>query len=120
MVASLYKVMTGYDDKEDMKTIDGLKREHKDAYDQELKKHEKTIPWDAKGPTTTYSAELEKLKKDKEGNIKNLLNCQEQAAKKAQEKASKIGPPHPGPPGGEHFQRRGHRPGPPPPRDNDR
>ncbi|HET6328422.1 MAG TPA: protein kinase [Planctomycetaceae bacterium] len=45
---------------------------------------------------------------------------QDQAAKAAQDKASKIGPPHPGPHGGEHFRRRGHRPGPPPPRDDDR
>jgi tetratricopeptide (TPR) repeat protein len=43
-----------------------------------------------------------------------------QAAKTAQEKASKIGPQRPGPPGGERFQPRGHRPGPPPPREDDR
>ncbi|HEV8071297.1 MAG TPA: protein kinase [Planctomycetaceae bacterium] len=43
---------------------------------------------------------------------------EEKAAQAIREKASKIGPQRPGPPGGEHFRPRGHRPGPPPDRDD--
>jgi serine/threonine protein kinase len=44
----------------------------------------------------------------------------EKAAQAVREKASKIGPQRPGPPGGEHFRPRGRRPGPPPPEEEDR
>ncbi|HEV8003331.1 MAG TPA: protein kinase [Planctomycetaceae bacterium] len=47
------------------------------------------------------------------------LQGRDQAAKTAQEKANKIGPPHPGPPGGDHFRPHGHRPGPPPHREDE-
>jgi eukaryotic-like serine/threonine-protein kinase len=44
----------------------------------------------------------------------------EPAARTAQEKASQIGPPRPGPRGGGRFRPRGRPPGPPPPREEER
>jgi hypothetical protein len=83
LLTSTYRVLTGYDDKEDLKIIEGLKREHNEAFTQEIKKHEKTIPWEnnQKLPTTTYAALIEQQNKKVTEAVKGMANCKEQSDK---------------------------------------
>ncbi|MBY0522945.1 MAG: hypothetical protein K2R98_06085 [Gemmataceae bacterium] len=83
LMTSTYKALVGYDDKSDLKNIQGYKREHKDNWNAEIAKHGKTIPWNATEdlPGTTYSALIEKLTKEKMEAAKGRVTCEEQSAK---------------------------------------